>query len=62
MLVKKFLHRYKLVGLGPINEKTHRQEQAIQKIVSSHFQRFIDQQTFTEKNLARFQEELVVKL
>lgn len=26
MLVKKFLHRFSLVGFGPINEKTHRQE------------------------------------
>ena len=62
MLAKKFLHKHKLDQLGPINSKSHHQEQAIQKIVTTNFDKFVDQNTFTQKNLEKFESALLQKL
>ena len=62
MLSKKFITKYGLNNLGPVNEKTHRTEQVLLKIVTQQFGNFIDKGTFTELSLFNFEEALVKKM
>lgn len=48
--------------MGLVNSKTHNQELAIQKLVTQNFEKFIESNTFTQKNLEIFEAQLIVKL
>ena len=69
MLVGKFMQRTKLdTGESLLNKNgdpkpvTHQKLIKVSAIVSKEFDRFIEQQTFTQKNLKTFESDLIAKL
>ena len=70
MLVSKFIQRNGLdTGRGLFDMKTnetvaldYQKSMRIQSIINKEFDRFIDQQSFTQKNLQKFEGELKAKL
>lgn len=59
MLAKKFLHKH---NFDNFDAKHAKKEQAISKLVTQNFDRFIDQNNFTQKNLERFEADLLQKI
>ena len=70
MLVGKFIQRNGLdTGRGLVDIKTneavaldYQKSMRIQGIINKEFDRFIEQQSFTQKNLQKFELELLAKL
>ena len=69
MLVGKFMQRTKLDTGESLQNKngdpkpvTHQKLIRVSAIVSKEFDYFIDQQTFTQKNLKMFESDLITKL
>ena len=62
MLVAKFLQKNRLDILGPPNTETRETEIRIQAIVIREFERFIQEQTFTQKKLKAFEIDLKRKI
>lgn len=56
MLIKKFLARNNLTNLSNTNPHNIKHEQALLKIVTNHYDGFISEKQFTDKNLKEFEE------
>ena len=66
MLVNKFLQKNKLVqhdGQTPLNaQELMQKELRLEALVTKEFDRFIEKQTFTQKNLLVFEFDLKAKI